>query len=338
MPTNNFTIFRLVLATFVVLGHFKELAGLDIGSTIYSYADLAVNAFFIVSGYLVYGSFDNSPKVGGFYIKRFFRIYPLYAFMIFIQMVAMFLLLKGNVEFVEVIKYLASNLVFANFISPDMGGVFANAHNPAINASLWTLKIEVMFYLIVPLLWWMVKRFGIKILPIIYMASALFAAVAIYYGHEEYAKQLPGQLRFFIVGLAVYHFRDKITFSFPVAVILAVIFFIICSFRRDIFPHQFLPFIAPIFIGALVFICTLRLPAYVMKYDISYGAYLIHAPLIQIALLLGFFADSVSFLLLLITIVYMLAFVAERFIEIPMVRYGKKLSDKFSRKFEMKKI
>ena len=229
-------------------------------------------------------------------------------------MVAMFILLKGNVEFSDVIKYLGSNLVFANFISPDMGGLLANAHNPAINASLWTLKIEVMFYLSVPLLWWMVKRSGIKVLSIIYLASALFAAVAIYYGHESWAKQLFGQLRFFIVGFLLYHFRDRFNFTPLVSILLAISLFVICTVRKNLFPEYVSLFVDPLIVGGLVFICALRLPVYVLKYDISYGVYLIHAPLIQIALLLGLFVNSISFLLFLVAIVCVLAFVAEKLV------------------------
>ncbi len=332
MIINNFTVLRLVLATLVIFGHFKTLAGLSNAGGIYGYVDLAVNAFFIVSGYLVYGSFDNSPKVGGFYIKRFFRIYPLYAFMIIAQMVAMFILLKGNVGLAEMLKYLISNLAFANFISPDMGGLLADAHNPAINASLWTLKIEVMFYAIVPVLWLLVQRVGLKILPAIYIASVLFAALAIHYGHESWTKQLPGQLRFFVVGFLLYHYRDKFRFSLPVAVFLALICFIISSMRKDLFPEYIALLVEPIIIGAWVFICALRLPVLNLKYDISYGVYLIHAPLIQISLLLGIYEDDTGFLALLVGVVYILAFLAEKLIEIPMVKLGKKLSTRASGK------
>ncbi len=322
MPSNNFTIVRLILATLVIFGHFKTLSGFAPASGVHSYADFAVDAFFIVSGYLVYGSFDNSPKLKGFYIKRFFRIYPLYSLMIFLQMFLMLFLLGGNVALGDVLQYLGSNLVFLNFISPDMGGLLAGQHNPAINPSLWTLKIEAAFYLIVPLLWWLVGRAGIKTLLLIYIASTIFALVALYHGSDTWAKQLPGQMRFFVVGIALYHFRDKYkNISLTVAALAALALFIICSYRH------YIPFFAPIYpllLGALVFICVLRLPPLNLKYDISYGVYLIHAPLIQTALVLGIFADSYGFLFLLWAVVYILAFAAEKFIELPMIALGKK--------------
>lgn len=323
------------MATLVVFGHFKVLPGLEHEATgLYGYADFAVAAFFVVSGYLVYGSFANSPeislqKMGSFYIKRFFRIYPLYAALILAQTIFMAWFLGANARLADVIKYLGSNLVFANFISPDMGGLLSGLHNNSINPSLWTLKIEVMFYLAVPLLWWLVNRYGVKTLVVIYVLSTIFAAIALYYGHETLAKQFPGQLRFFVVGIIIYIFRDKFNMASSKALIMALIVFAICSFR-GVLPINS---IYPLLVGALVFICALRLPVVELKYDISYGVYLIHAPLIQAALLLGIYENNLVFLSLLWAVVYAVAFVAEKIIEIPMVRYGKKLSAIFSQKF-----
>ncbi|MEZ5692237.1 MAG: acyltransferase [Rickettsiales bacterium] len=332
MPVNNFTILRLILASLVVFGHFRVLPGLP-SPHIYSYADFAVDAFFVVSGYLVYGSFVNSPKIGGFYIKRFFRIYPLYFTVIITQAITMFYLLGGDVTIKETVKYLASNLVFANFLSPDMGGLLSNAHNPAINASLWTLKIEVMFYMIVPFLYWLLRKYTITLIVAIYVLSTIFAATCQHYGMDTLAKQLPGQMRFFIMGIALYHYQDKIQINHKMAFITALILFTICSLRHDL-PIMF---IYPALMGFLVFICALRLPVFLIKYDISYGVYIIHAPLIQISLLLGFFENSIGFLAALFILIYSLAFCVEKTIEIPMVKLGKKLSKQFSEKFERKK-
>lgn len=339
MPTNNFTLIRLVLATLVMFGHFKVLQGITSIEFLYDYADFAVDAFFIVSGYLVYGSYENSVKmgdshrIGSFYIRRLFRIYPLYVIIILAQMLAMLVLLGDKAQLGETIKYLGSNLIFANFLAPEMGGLFLGLDNSAINPSLWTLKIEVAFYLLVPFLWWLVDRkktvgTGIGILLLIYILSTIFALVTLHYGAETLSKQFPAQMRFFVVGILLYKYRDKFNISFPAAIIIASVAFALCSFRNEL---PIIP-IYPLLIGAIIFTCALRLPAVPLKYDISYGVYLIHAPLIQIALLLGLLQDSAVFLLLLVAVVYSLAFLAEKIIEIPMVKYGKKLSDRFSQK------
>ncbi len=326
MRENNFTLVRLILATLVVFGHFKVLPGLSKAEGIYSFADFAVDAFFIVSGFLVYGSFDNSPKVKGFYIKRFFRIYPLYFVIIILQAIAMILILGKDTQYLNVIKYLASNLIFLNFISPDIGGIFADQHNIAINPSLWTLKIEAAFYLIVPAIWYCMKRIGAITIPAIYIASTVFAFVAISHGHETLAKQLPGQLRFFIIGIGFYIYRDRFMLPKPLAFLSAALLLTVCYLRDD---YPLMP-IYPILVGSLVFISVLRLPVINMKLDMSYGVYLIHAPLIQLAILFGIFSNDLWFLCLILAVVYILAFCVEKIIEIPMVAYGKKLAARYS--------
>lgn len=332
MRDNNFTLVRLILATLVVFGHFKVLPGLSKAHGIYGYADFAVDAFFVVSGFLVYGSFDVLPKIKGFYIKRFFRIYPLYFAIVIVQAIVMITILGKHVQYGDVAKYLAGNLVFLNFISPDIGGIFAGSHNVAINPSLWTLKIEATFYIIVPAIWYCIKRIGVITIPVIYIASTIFAIVAINHGHETLAKQLPGQLRFFIVGIGLYIYRDKFIMPKPAAFLLAILLFAACTLRCD-YP---LTLIYPILIGALVFICVLRLPVIKMDMDISYGVYLIHAPLIQLALLFGIFSDNTGFLSLLLALVFILAYFVEKIIEIPMVSYGKKLAARFSSPLNVK--
>jgi len=374
MLKNNFTILRLILASLVMFGHFKALRYIKTGGGIFGYADFAVAAFFVISGYLVYASFDKMPKLKGFYIKRFFRIYPLYAFMIFTQTLVMLALLGDKAEFVDTLQYLASNLVFANFLHYDMGGLLANLPDHGINVSLWTLKIEVMFYLLVPALWWLVRRFGFSALLVIYILSTAYFLIVSNYS-AVYAKQLLGQMRFFVVGIGLYLYQNKLIIpahpiipipindlSFPrrreswlktpacagvtmdrhlfvksfmgIGIIFkkylyipaALILFAICSFRHEL-P---LSIIYPLLVGGLVFICALRLPALPIKNDISYGVYLIHAPLIQLSLLLGFYDDSLWFLLLIVAIVCLLAFIAEKFIELPMIKMGKKYAEKYA--------
>ena len=58
------------------------------------------------------------------------------------------------------LRYLSANLMLANFVQYDIGGVLAGLRNPGINPSLWTLKIELGFYLIVPLICVATRRWG----------------------------------------------------------------------------------------------------------------------------------------------------------------------------------
>ncbi len=325
MNHNNFSLLRLTLALMVVLGHFKTLPGNYTAATgLFGYADFAVDAFFVVSGYLVTASLDKQPQTLPFYIRRFFRVYPLYIVVVIAQALAMLALLPGGLSehFSSAVRYLAVNAVFANFLQYDIGGLLQPLHNPGINPSLWTLKIEVGFYLILPLLWWAWRRFGVVILVAAYAASAALALYAAHHGMESFAKQLPCQLRYFIIGIACYLYGSKLRLAPLPLWALTIGLFALCSFRHEL-PLYRLYY--PIATGLLVYLVAVRLPALPLRFDISYGVYLFHAPLLQFALLLGWFADSPLFLVCLLSIVIIAAFVAEWLIEKPGIALGKKL-------------
>src|SRR5438128_2715548 len=104
---NNFTILRLVLALMVVFGHFHILAGAHAPPWPFNYAAAAVDCFFVVSGYLVSHSFDRDSDFQRFYLRRFFRIYPLYIVVVAVQTVILASLAPGGIagNFHEVVTY-----------------------------------------------------------------------------------------------------------------------------------------------------------------------------------------------------------------------------------------
>jgi peptidoglycan/LPS O-acetylase OafA/YrhL len=151
---NNFTLLRLLLALMVVLGHFKLLWGIKEPPFPFNFADAAVDCFFVVSGFLIAGAYERSRGLWAFYVRRVFRLYPMYACVVLLQAAIMLALLPNGPlsELPSTLRYLVANLALANLLQTDIVGLFAHADIPAINPSLWTLKIEVMFYAFVPLI------------------------------------------------------------------------------------------------------------------------------------------------------------------------------------------
>ena len=73
---NNFDLLRLVFASSVFLWHVCVLSrapALEMFSQVFS-ANIAVKGFFVISGYLVMMSWDNSSSLRDYAAKRLRRI------------------------------------------------------------------------------------------------------------------------------------------------------------------------------------------------------------------------------------------------------------------------
>ena len=158
MKQNNFDILRLILAILVFFAHWNILTSQDISNPLFHLSGFAVDMFFVVSGFLIFWSFDADQNKKYFYIKRFFRIFPLYAFLIILQTLFFIGFSDGNA--LGIIKYFVVNIFFLNFLAPSVGTTLGSLEVNAINGSLWTLKNEVAFYVLVPFIFMLYKKWG----------------------------------------------------------------------------------------------------------------------------------------------------------------------------------
>ena len=297
---NNFDLLRFLFAGTVMLVHAHvlsrrpELAFLSDWLS----SELAVRAFFVVSGLLVFMSWDKTRNITRYAEKRLRRIYP--AYFTVVAGCALLLCFASTVDTstyfgVDWAKYLASNLVFLNFLKPTLPGVFEGNTYHEVNGALWTLKIEVMFYVSVPLFAWLFDRVGkLRAIVVLYVLSALYA-----WGCAQFAassgsagwlilrRQLPGQLCYFMVGaLWYYHYaffeRHAVKLAWAAAA-LGVL-------------NRFVPIalLEPLWLGTpVVFFGLFRYAGNFGRYgDFSYGFYILHFPVLQTMVVLGVFAWS----------------------------------------------
>ena len=320
---NNFTLLRLLLALLVVLGHFKLLSGTAYPSFPFNLADAAVDSFFVVSGFLITLSYERCHSLWSFYVRRVFRLYPMYLCMVLIQTAIMLALLPNGLfsEVPSTVRYLATNMLLANFLQYDIGGVLSGLRNPGINPSLWTLKIEIAFYLIVPLIYAATRRWGWMVLALIFAASIIYSFEMLHLGDVRLARQLPGQLQFFIVGMALSLYGQRLHVHPLLSAVIAIGFFAVWSLVEPI-PSG----IRPVIVGAFVFSFALCLPIVRLESDMSYSVYLLHGPLLQTAILIGVFRDKVWFVAVVLCVVLGLAFVTEHLVERPGNALGRRLS------------
>jgi peptidoglycan/LPS O-acetylase OafA/YrhL/glycosyltransferase involved in cell wall biosynthesis len=326
---NNFTSFRLLLSVLVVLGHFRDFVDNQPPTWPFNYATTAVDCFFVVSGYLVSASFDRDANLFRFYVRRFFRIYPLYFAVIVLQTIALATMAPGGplAHIGETLRYLFLNAIFANFAQHDIGGVMTGLANPSLNASLWTLKIEFGFYLILPFLWRLIARTGITAIAVIFIASALYYSLMSGAGQPEFAKQLPGQLQYFVLGIAAYKYRDRLHMGRNTGLAATAVLAVLVTGLQ----HEHPIFIFPLAIAGLTVAATLYAPRLKMETDVSYGVYLLHAPIIQLSVLTGLARPGWLGLGAVLAVVTILSLVAERLVERPGIDAGKRIARHYGR-------
>lgn len=206
---NHFNLLRLLAASAVIIAHcfdngadpFSRLTGYDLGLT-------AVLAFFGISGFFIFQSFEGRTSNVAFLIARCVRILPALAA---VSLISAFLIgpifseLPTSIYFSQksVWLYPVQTLSIARIMSTHLPQIFM--HNPipgAINGSLWTLYFEVACYIglflsgIVGLL----ARKRLPLLIAVYIAAYLLARNAAKPELEFLAVfSLP-----FVIGMLVY--------------------------------------------------------------------------------------------------------------------------------------
>lgn len=329
---NNFDLLRFLFAFIVFLVHSHVLSGeksLSLLSKLLS-TDIAVKSFFVVSGFLIFMSYENSSGAKSYFNKRARRIYPAYfSIVVICALLGVFFTTLPWTEYFSLpaLKYIAANMVFLNFLQPALPGLFENNSLQAVNGALWTLKIEVMFYLIVPLVILAFRRAGrLPVILALYICSVIYSVVMDGLASKtgagfylELQRQLPGQLAFFIAGAAGYYYFQYLV-KYRVWVWLAVLA-VACTALQTLLPWVA---VQPIALGVLVvyFACIFPYLGNFGKYgDFSYGIYIVHFPILQTLISYGLFRESPWAMLVVAgSLVMAVAFLFWHFIEKPFLR------------------
>jgi peptidoglycan/LPS O-acetylase OafA/YrhL len=278
---NNFDIIRLLLAAVVVFFHVGYLSGNPLFDNLPRYfsGHLAVEGFFAISGFLIFASYERSSSLQDYYIKRAARILPGYWLS-----TAFCLAIAFYYGSFHVGKFLFANLTFANFLAGSIPGVFESNTLTGMNGALWTIKIEVMFYILVPVIVWLCRRlnrdavlwtlFGLSIIYRVAMAN-----------HSTFALQLPGQLSFFMIG-ALIHYHLEFFMEYGKWLTLGAVLLYLGHIATGWFALRPAA-IATLTLSASLLAPTIQGPT--RWGDFSYGIYVLHWPIIQLFVAAGLY-------------------------------------------------
>jgi peptidoglycan/LPS O-acetylase OafA/YrhL len=147
-----------------------EKLPLDIQNILFN-GKYGVALFFIVSAYTLFRSLDLRKEKGfrNYFIRRFFRIAPLYYLIIII----VYIFTDGNKYFLGTSESLdLLNLLTHIFF---INGFFTNYFNSIIGVE-WTIFVEFSFYFILPIIY-IYKKYLLKIFLFLFFISIIITVL-----------------------------------------------------------------------------------------------------------------------------------------------------------------
>ena len=236
---NNFNLLRFVFAALVIVSHAPELQDGDRSNEwlsrlfgTLSFGELAVDSFFILSGFLIVKSWVSRPQVGRFVASRVLRIYPGFiAASLFCALVVG--PLYGGADYFHQFwwgGFVAGLARLELVVTPP---VFAGTAYPFLNGAVWSIPYEFQCYMLV-LVAGLAGLFRRRhFWPAVFAASALLHVLAAS-GVASFAGELYLRLLMaFSAGCCFYLYRDALPWT-PALARAALLLFVACLFSRPL--------------------------------------------------------------------------------------------------------
>lgn len=163
--TNNFDLIRLAAALQVALNH----AGADLGDAapawhLRAIADWfpGVPIFFFISGFLISKSFEKNSVLHEYAQNRFLRIYPGLAVCFLLSLASVWLtgyFAKISVSPADMLLWAGAQLSVGQFYNPEFMRHYGLG---VLNGSTWTITVELQFYVLVPLMYGVLRWRGLS--------------------------------------------------------------------------------------------------------------------------------------------------------------------------------
>lgn len=332
----NLNILRSVAVLAVFVCHFLQvLAGCKYGEysafgvDTYALGRLGVLIFFVHTSFVLMQSLERTrlsgfPLMRHFYIRRIFRIYPLSTCLILASVV---LFIPANALGVTY-EWQGFGWLWANLLLvQDIAGV------PHVSGPLWSLQYELAMYLILPVLFLILKNLNIKnSLVTIYLTGSILMFSPI----RRFAPC-------FLAGVVAYKLAGTVRPHIPAWLWCPALLGVVASYCLS--PLSGLSAmkdnLSCLMVGALIPVFQRNrgviagAAAQIAKY--SYGIYLCHTPVLWLLyrkLTLPGWGSAI----LLLPATAALSAACFHFIEHPMIQLGTRLANRASSKRELQVV
>jgi peptidoglycan/LPS O-acetylase OafA/YrhL len=284
---DNFLSLRIIAALFVIYGHSfavtQPSGEMDIFLK-YNWGrysgEIAICIFFVVSGFMVTGSYLNRNNFLSFLKARLLRIVPAYALVIVVCTFCIGILVSSFDPFqyltsAQTWSYLYKNLTFWSSLEWRLPGVFEGQTYSAVNGSIWTIPAEFRMYLVVGICGFLGLLTRPLVLgPLLGVAFILSVFDPTLFSKNVDAVRIGG---YFCLGMIAQLYKSNIIIRSEILIVLGII----CYFSRATSIYFYLLAIG---IAYFCFWFAYKLPHIkIEKFgDPSYGIYLWGWPVQQL--------------------------------------------------------
>jgi len=292
---NNFNLVRFLAATLVLITHsfalstglansepLRETLGITWGS-------IAVDIFFVASGFLVTGSLLYRQNLKEFLVARALRILPALwvSLVLTVLAIGLFFTTFDFLPFllnIQTVKFLVKNSVLVFDLVWVLPGAFQGVPgNSAVNGSLWSLPAEIKMYLLLASLWlvfsllrfrnkaWWLSRVCVLLAVVGLVLCLIFYRVGTQSGLIYLGTM-------FFSGAALRALQDRVVVSTTLGVGLLAALFVSAAVDRSVFEVLYrltLPYV----VLYLAVVPRGQVRRFNMLGDYSYGLYIYAFPI-----------------------------------------------------------
>lgn len=284
---NNLDFIRFIAASLVIFSHsFPISLGSDLFEPFYIISNgqstlgkISVFVFFVTGGFLITQSYERKPHLYTYMKARVLRIFPALIFSVLITAFIIGPLVTNQ----PLLDYFSNSQTYFYLsqislvpISNHLPGVFENnIYQNSVNGSLWSLKFEFLFYLVVAFLG-VTKLLNKKVVLILLTTSFVTSFIQLPFGATVFL--VPEMFNYFGAGMLIYFYRDRIPLNHNLFLISLGVLFL--SVFTNGFKELFIVFGSYV-IMYLAYNPNIKIHNFSKHGDFSYGLYIFAFPIQQ---------------------------------------------------------
>lgn len=337
MRPNNFDLLRLIAAISVAFVHTAYRLEIDVHYVIAKFFHFipGVPIFFFISGFLISLSFKRNSNIFQYSKNRVLRIYPALYICLIISILSV--LYVGYLT-IDIFHdggfwiWIAAQMSIIQFYNPE----FLRGYGVgSLNGSLWTISVELQFYILVPILYKILTSENKNKMLIIMIIIFSICNVVFQSFNDVTFREQTLVYKFLHVSFVPWFYMFLIGVFFQENFNKFEVLYKMNSFKKTLYilvilyiynivgmnPITFFLFVTIIFI--FVFSLQNMSQNILNGNDYSYGIYIYHALIINYFLYNNYLFDM-QYLFLVIIISALLAFLSWHIIEKPILGYKNK--------------